>query len=120
MSLIERENRLLRCLHRHIGAHNAISMTALYREVFGRPVRHLVNDAKRLRELVDKLRVEGEPICSLKSTQGGGYYLPQAGAELDDFLRREKSRALRVLAKVAKIKRVALPELLGQMAMEME
>jgi hypothetical protein len=106
-------------LARHIGAPNAVGMGELYESVFGAPWTHRINDTRRLRTYITILRREGMPICSRSTPDGGGYYLPAGGSELVDYLRKSKTRALRILARVAKIQKIALPELLGQMRLEM-
>lgn len=113
-------HRLLAELSNHIGAVNAISMTALYETVFERPWTNRVNDTRNLRKLVTMMRDEGVPICSVTSASGGGYYLAAAGSEQADFLRRDKYRALRILSRDAKMLKTTLPNYLGQLKIEME
>jgi hypothetical protein len=104
----------------HIGEPNAVGMGELYEAVFGAPWENRINDTRRLRTYITRLRREGIPVCSVTSSDGGGYYLPAGSSELVDYLRRSKVRALKILLRVAKIQRVSLPELLGQMRLEME
>ncbi len=112
--------RLLAELSRHVGEVNAIGMAELYEAVFGETWRHRINDTKRLRELVTGMRNEGIPICSVSASTGGGYYLASAGSELKSYTERDKRRALRILARVSRIEKISLPELLGQMRLRME
>jgi hypothetical protein len=65
------------------------------------------------------MREDGVPICSI-STRGGGYYLAAAGSEMADFLRKTERRALRILHRNAKMKKVSLPNYLGQLKIDME
>lgn len=116
----ENRVRILGKLAEHIGAHNAIGMAELYEAVFGRPWSHKINDTRALRILITILRDEGVPICSLSTTSGGGYYLAAVGSELADFLRRGERRALSILARNARIKKVSLPNYLGQIKLNME
>lgn len=115
----ENRHRLLAELSNHIGAINAISMTALYEAVFNRPWNDHVNDTRVLRKLVTLMREDGEPICSA-STREGGYYLAAAGSEMADFLRKTERRALRILKRNAAMKKNSLPNYLGQLKIEME
>ena len=79
-----------------------------------------INDTRRLRTLITKMRREGVAICSVSTQNGGGYYMAAAGSELKNYTRRDKYRALRILARVAQIQKVSLPDLLGQMKLDME
>lgn len=116
----ESRARLLAEMSSHIGKHHAIGMAALYEAVYDRPWDNRINDTRGLRKLVTLLREEGVPICSVASQDGGGYYLAAAGSELADYLRRNERRALQVLKRNAMIKRVSLPNYLGQIRLEME
>ncbi len=116
----ECRNRVYANLTSHVGQANAIGMAELYEAVYERPWSNRINDTRKLRVLVTKMRREGVAICSVTDTSGGGYYLAAAGSELKDYLRRSKIRALKILARVSKIQRISLPDLLGQMKLEME
>jgi hypothetical protein len=116
----ENRNRTLSTLTSHIGEPNAIGMAALYETVFNRPWEHRINDTRALRRLITILREEGVPICSVASSNGGGYYLAAAGSELADYLRRSERRALLILLRNSRIKKITLPNYLGQMKLNME
>ncbi len=111
--------KLLTVLTRHVGETNAISMGELYEAVFGEQWKNKVNDTRKLRLLVNKMRSEGIAICSTTDQNNGGYYLAAAGSEVNDYLRRLERRALKILWRISKIKKVSLPELLGQMRLHM-
>jgi len=115
----EYRHRLLAELTSHIGEMNAIGMPALYRAVFDRPWSDRVNDTRHIRKLVTTMREEGVPICST-AANGGGYYIAAASSELAAYLRRDKFRALRILARDAKMLKISLPAYLGQLKMEAE
>lgn len=116
---MEFRHRLLNELTSHVGAANAIGMPALYQAVFERPWDDRINDTRRIRKLVQIMRMEGVPICSV-STKPGGYYLAAAGSELADYTRRYEGRALRILKTIAKIRKISLPNYLGQIKLDME
>lgn len=101
----------------HIGRQNRIGMGALYEVATGRGWRHRVNDTRAIRRAITELRREGYPIASDKDS-GGGYYLANSGTELEMFLGREVSRALKVLKRVGEIRRQSLPAILGQLTLE--
>jgi len=104
----------------HIGSINAIGMAELFEQVTGETWKNRINDTRLLRYIITELRHEGRRICSSPSKNGGGYYLAAAGSELADYLRKNKIRALRLLAMNAKIKKVNLPNYLGQIKLELE
>ena len=110
------ENKLLKTLSAHHGRARAISMHALHQAVFGSPIEDKINGTRRLRKIVTGLRREGIPICSVSDKDGGGYFLASAGSDLEDHCRRLRAQALRKLAIEAKLRKMALPELLGQIS----
>jgi len=112
--------RLLSSLTDHIGQMHAVGMAELYETVYGETWENRINDTRKLRKLITDMRREGVAICSVSSSTGGGYYLPAAGSELKGYLRLSKVRALRILARVSRIQKISLPDLLGQMRLEME
>ena len=117
---MQRRNRLYGELTSHIGEANAIGMAELHETVFDRPWHNRINDTRDLRHLITDLRAEGVPICSTTSQDGGGYYLAAAGSELVDYIRRAERRALSILKRNARIKKITLPNYLGQIKLGME
>lgn len=111
---------LLAVLVTHIGSHNAISMGALYTAVFGEQWKNLANDTRSIRKIVTEMRNKGVAICSSKKRNTGGYYLASAGSELTDFLRRSETQAIRMLARNARIKKISLPDYMGQLRLELK
>ncbi len=107
-------------LTNHIGEFNAIGMAELYKAVTGESWDNRINDTRAIRRVITALRREGVPICSSAAQNGGGYYLAAAGSELRGYLRRQKLRALKILARNAKIQKTSLPNYLGQLRLEME
>jgi hypothetical protein len=110
---------LMKILSHHHGRARAISMTALHQAVYGVQAGDKINGTRRLRELITRLKDDGVPICSTSDSEGGGYYLASAGSDLEDYCRRLRAQALRKLVIEAKLRRVALPELLGQISVEL-
>jgi len=111
---------LLRIMSRHVGAGRKIGMGELYQAVFGEGWQNRINDTRALRTLITELRHEGIPICSVADRSGGGYYLASAGSEMNAYCERLRTTALKKLAMEAKIRRISLPQLLGQMAMNVK
>ena len=116
------ENRLrvMTILNQHVGAANAVSMTELFELVFDRPWDDHVNSTRDLRKLITAMRDDGMAICSISSKDGGGYYQPAAGSEMIDYLRKMERRALCILKRNSQMKKISLPEYLGQLKLDME
>lgn len=109
--------KVLKIMAHHHGRANAIGMGELYQAVYGEPWAHRINDTRKLRKVILALQEEGIPICSTSDSTGGGYYLASVGTDLEDYLQRKHVRALKILALEARLRRVTLPELLGQMSL---
>ncbi len=110
--------RLMTELSKHVGQPHAIGMGELYFAVFRREWKNRINDTRRLRTLITLLRREGVPICSVSDNSGGGYYLASVGSDLENYCQRITNRGLKILAQAAKLRKVTLPKLLGQLALE--
>lgn len=118
--LSELRARLMEVLSEHIGRENAIGMGELYEKVYGEPWSHRINDTRAIRYLVTDLRRRGVRICSTAVKEGGGYYLASARSELKDYVDRLKQQALKKLRQAAEIEKVSLPDLLGQMQLNLQ
>lgn len=112
--------RLMEILSRHVGEEKAIDMGELYERVYEEPYSHKINHTRTLRKLVTKLRHKGVPIGSVSKRNAGGYYLVRAGSELDAYCSRLRRRALNALVMEAKLRRMAMPELLGQIQLNLK
>lgn len=111
---------VLGILSRHVGREKAIGMGELYEETFGEPWHHRINDTRELRRIITELRDDGTPICSVSSPSSPGYYLAAAGSEERNYIDRLKGQAIRKLTRAAKIEKISLPELLGQMSLNLK
>lgn len=111
------KGKLLYILSRHIGKGRTIGMAQLYEAVFGKHCGDRINGTRIIRKLITELRREGVPICSDTSMEGGGYYLASAGGELDKYCMRLRIRALKILKMEATLRNITLPELLGQLTL---
>jgi hypothetical protein len=89
-------------------------MTALHQAVFGERTGDKINGTRGLRKLITKLKEDGLPICSISDQNGGGYYLASAGSDLEDYCRRLRAQWLKKARMEARLRKLALPELLGQ------
>lgn len=98
-------HQLLAVLSRHIGAQNGISADELAATLGTQP-RHV-------RTLVTELRDEGAAVCAHPTT---GYFMAADGDELERYyIAYIESRALHGLRLVARTRRIALPDYLGQL-----
>ena len=107
-------SRLMIELSRHVGIEKALDMGELYSRVFGEPYTHKINHTRRLRTIITALRQKGVPIASTASKNSGGYYIVRAGSELDEYCGRIRRAALRKLFMESRLRKISMPELLGQ------
>ncbi|MCC7484581.1 MAG: hypothetical protein IT529_06285 [Burkholderiales bacterium] len=102
---------VLATLSRHIGEANGISVEALVRQFEWDP-EHYPARARQVRKLVSELREEGVAICAHPST---GYFIAATPAELETCCQFLRARAMHSLVLEARLRKIPLPELLGQM-----
>ena len=112
--------RLLQELSGAVGRNRAVGMERLHHAVFGDEAKDKINGTRKLRTLITELRRDGIPICSASNTDGGGYYLASAGSELEDYCRRIRSRALKLLKMESNLRNMALPSLLHQIQLNLD
>lgn len=102
---------LLAVLSRHIGAANGVSATRLVAEITGVAVRDAACE-RYLREIIVKLRLDGYHVCAWPEA---GYFMAADEEELNRQCYWLHDRAMTSLLQVAAMKRVALPDLRGQL-----
>lgn len=80
-------------------------------------VTHRFNaaDERRLRQIIEKLRRDGHAICAHPSL---GYYIAADATELDRTCTFLLHRAMTSIEQVSAMKRVAMPDLYGQMGLK--
>lgn len=111
-------DRALAVLTEHVGRPNAISAMALYKAIYDREPDDAITATRCLRTVIQRLREQGRKVCSATASVGGGYYLASTRGELKEFCDKFHRRALTTLAQEARMKRIALPELLGQLSLQ--
>lgn len=74
-------------------------------------------DQRRLRTVIEALRTAGHRICANPTH---GYYLAATDTELDRTCSFLHDRAMTSLRQVCAMKRVALPDLRGQLGLPLE
>ncbi|MBA4381807.1 MAG: hypothetical protein C0406_04505 [Sideroxydans sp.] len=97
-------NELLNLLSHHIGKGNGIGVKELSVQL-GAHARHV-------RMLVTELREDGHAICG---TPRDGYYIAATPQELKATCEFLHNRALHSLSLEAKLLKIPLPDLLGQL-----
>jgi len=97
-------NQLLNLLSAHQGRENGIAARDLAAKSGQSP--------RVLRKLISALREEGIAICGKPGT---GYFVPVTPEELEESCEFLEHRALHSLRLLSRMKKVALPELLGQL-----
>lgn len=101
--------KVLAALARHIGADNGIRGDQLVTEILG---EHDAVSERDLREMIVRLRLEGQHICAHPSR---GYFLAATPEELDETCLFLHERAMTSLKQIAAMKRISLPDLRGQL-----
>lgn len=107
--------RLYGIMIKHNGPEKKIGMGELYKQVFGRPWQNRINDTRPLRTLITDMRKEGMPVLSNQN----GYWLAASSTELNDYCDRRSRRAIKELSRISRMKKVSLPEYLGQLQLEL-
>ena len=97
-------HQLLNALSAHQGRQNGIGARELAAQL-GIPPR-------QLRKLISAAREDGIAICGKPSS---GYFVPVTAEELQETCAFLEHRAMHSLRKLSRMKRVALPTLLGQL-----
>lgn len=95
---------LLNALSRHQGRDSGIGASALAAQLQVSP--------RRLRKLISAAREDGIAICGKPAS---GYFMPTTPDELQETCAFLEHRALHSLRKLSRMKKVALPVLLGQL-----
>ncbi len=93
-------------------------MNELHRRVMGEEARHDIHDTRLIRQLITDLRRSGVPIASTSIKGRGGYYVP-VGSELDEYCKRLRNRALKILSLEAKIKDRTLTEIIHEISLSL-
>lgn len=71
-------------------------------------------DERRLRDCVVYLRTQGHPVCALPEA---GYFIAANEDELNESCQHLLGRAMTSLQQISAQKRVAMPELAGQLGL---
>jgi hypothetical protein len=114
LALLPREltpESVLQALESRIGEANGMTATELTMAITG---RQSAADERRLRSIVEHLRLQGHRICAHPMT---GYHLAASAAELDRTCAFLVERAATTLRQACAMKRIAMPDLHGQLGL---
>lgn len=98
---------LLRVLANHQGALNGVSVEVLAHTLDVPP--------RRVRSLVTEAREEGVAICGHPKE---GYYIAVTAQELEETCQFLRARAMHSLMLEARLRKLPLPELIGQLRLK--
>jgi len=104
-----RRDELLAILNNHKGRARAAHASEIAYALFGNSTPTLM---RRLRESIQELRLEGQPICGRPKE---GYFLAITEAELEETCQYLHDHAAATLAQIAAMRGVAIPDLRGQL-----
>lgn len=96
--------QVLAALAHHVGRAQGVAAYLLAAAV-GIPER-------RLRACISTLREEGVAVCGHPAS---GYFIARTAEELDESCRFLRARALHSLALEARLRKIPLPDLIGQL-----
>lgn len=111
--MLATRHHLLQVMQKHIGMGNGASADSLCREIRALPDGPVTCTPRHLRKLVHELREkEGQHIGAHPSR---GYFIAETTEELDVCCEFLRARAMTSLKDIAAMRRVSLPELMGQL-----
>ena len=97
-------------LSHHVGKDNGIHVRELVQRITGQLITSEAL-ARKVREIVTELRMEGAHIGGHPTS---GYFIAESADELEQTLQFLRSRAMSSLALESRMRRISMPELLGQ------
>lgn len=98
----------------HIGQANGVHVRDLVIRITGQAVSCGVLE-RRIRTIITELRMDGAHICGHPVT---GYYMAATASELEATLQFLRSRAMSSLQLESRMRRISMPELLGQITLK--
>lgn len=114
LPLLQRDitpDTVLIALEQRIGEANGMSASTLALQITGR--QHPA-DERRLRTVIEQLRLDGHAICA---TPESGYFMAANADDLNRTCLFLAKRGITTFRQIAAMKRVALPDLYGQLGL---
>lgn len=100
-------HELLAYLSRHVGRENGVTCAAI--------AGNLQATEREVRKLVSALREEGVAVCGHPAT---GYYIAAEPEDIERTCAFLRARAMHSLVLEAKLRKIPLPDLLGQLRLK--
>jgi hypothetical protein len=104
------QDKVIDALSRHIGREKAIRARDLVVEITGRADSPA--GCRRLRRVIELLRQDGSHICGHPSI---GYYLAADDEDVAATCEFLYARAMTSLSQICRMKRIAMPDIRGQL-----
>ncbi|MBI1397033.1 MAG: hypothetical protein GC151_13740 [Betaproteobacteria bacterium] len=95
---------LLVVLRTHIGRENGCKVSDL--------AYHVRTNERTVRKLVSELRADGIAVCGHPAT---GYFIARTAEDLEETCGFLRSRAMHSLTLESKLRKIPLPDLIGQL-----
>lgn len=95
----------------HRGRDNGVRACDLVREICGETSPGL---ERQLRHCIEELRLDGQHICGHPAS---GYFIAATAEELDHTCQYLHDRAIKSIRQIARMRKVAEPDLRGQLRM---
>ena len=112
MSYEINRNTVLQALSEHIGKEKGLKAKELVADITWEG--STAGGERKLRQVIEELRLEGQHICG---TPKDGYFIAKVDAELNETCEFLHSRAMKTLTQIAKMKKVSVPDLRGQLGL---
>lgn len=106
-------NSVLQELSHHIGKENGIKGKDLVVEILWETGTDA--DERKLREVVEELRLEGHHVCAHPAN---GYFIAANDEELNESCVFLYKRAMKSLTQISAMKKASLPDLRGQLGLK--
>lgn len=114
MSFLIDKHSVLAALSQHIGKERGITASDLVSQITWSVATP--GECRHLRHVIEELRNEGQHICAHPSL---GYFIAANEKELNQTCEFLFHRAMTSLTQVAKMKKVSLPDLRGQLGLKL-
>lgn len=98
-------------LSHHIGQVHGVHVRELVQRITGQVFTSGPQERK-VRQIIVDLRMEGHHICAHPAL---GYFMAETADELEQTIEFLYDRAMTSLAQIARLKKIALPDLRGQL-----
>lgn len=106
---------VLYALSKHIGAESGIKVDQLLLEITKGQTWNSRSGERHIRDLIVELRLEGHQICARPET---GYFIARNTNELKETCNLLNARAMTTLRQTAAMLKQSIPDMIGQMRLD--